>query len=207
MKFKFLKTSMSAFLVAICFMFNIAHAGLIELTWSTSLQSSTNWAPSSTVGENLNVIFTLDNGSNSLINQTWQVTDFVSYSVEGGSGWSVTSNYIDLGSSGVFSTDISGLVSSVGNWYNWDYSNTEEGMMSWRAGPDNLAWWNNGANGIAMGTDSSDAYLTVNNVSQNQLASSWSATIVQTEVPEPSTLAIFALAMIGLAARQFKKQS
>jgi hypothetical protein len=58
-----------------------------------------------------------------------------------------------------------------------------------------------------MGTDSSDAYLTVNNVSQNQLASSWSATIVQTEVPEPSTLAIFALAIIGLAARQFKKQS
>jgi len=29
----------------------------------------------------------------------------------------------------------------------------------------------------------------------------------QVEVPEPSTLAIFALGMIGLASRQFKKQS
>ena len=28
-----------------------------------------------------------------------------------------------------------------------------------------------------------------------------------TEVPEPSTLAIFALGMIGLASRRFKKQS
>ena len=29
----------------------------------------------------------------------------------------------------------------------------------------------------------------------------------QTQVPEPSTLAIFALGMIGLASRRFKKQS
>ncbi len=37
-------------------------------------------------------------------------------------------------------------------------------------------------------------------VAQHLLAS-------QTEVPEPSTLAIFALGMIGLASRRFKKQS
>ena len=32
-------------------------------------------------------------------------------------------------------------------------------------------------------------------------------TVTSTNVPEPSTLAIFAFAMIGLASRKFKKQS
>ena len=40
---------------------------------------------------------------------------------------------------------------------------------------------------------------------ENALA--WSARSVTTDVPEPSTLAIFALGMMGLAARRFKKQA
>lgn len=201
MKFKFLKSVCTGLLLLVN---NLASAGMIELTWGTSLQSSSNWAPSSTVGENLNIIFTVDNGSNSLINQTWQVSDFVSYRIEGESGWSVLSNYIDLTSTGIFSTDNNGLVNSAGNWFNFS-SQPDEGTMSWRAGPSNVAWWNNGINGIAMGTNSSAEYLSVNNVSQNLLASSWKAAVAQTEVPEPSTLAIFALGIIGLASRRFKK--
>lgn len=34
----------------------------------------------------------------------------------------------------------------------------------------------------------------------------WNGTLHYTEVPEPSTLAIFALGIMGLASRRFKKQ-
>jgi hypothetical protein len=61
---------------------------------------------------------------------------------------------------------------------------------------NNLAWVVDTPNSVAA-----PAYpgLSMNN--------SWSLNVVQATVPEPTTLAIFSLGLMGLASRRFKKQS
>ncbi|WP_159822808.1 PEP-CTERM sorting domain-containing protein [Colwellia sp. 20A7] len=69
-------------------------------------------------------------------------------------------------------------------------------------------------NGIGWVNSSNDAYYTWNNRS-NSISSSWAqidivsvnsvGPVSSVNVPEPSTLAIFALGIIGLASRRFKK--
>ncbi|MFQ3195042.1 MAG: hypothetical protein ACI9N3_001876 [Colwellia sp.] len=81
--------------------------------------------------------------------------------------------------------DVGDFNLSTGQWLS--------NAISWTNQPDN-AWftWNNRGNSV----NSLWASVTVNSV-----------TGTSQPVPEPSTLAIFALGMIGLASRRFKKQS
>jgi len=62
------------------------------------------------------------------------------------------------------------------------------------------------ANGISWVNSSDNAYFSWNNRA-NSISGAWAeVTIVSpTQVPEPSTVAIFGLALIGLAFRQYKK--
>jgi hypothetical protein len=133
--------------------------------------------------------------------QTWNGTDLVSYTITGTSGWSFSSttqpttfDYVD------FATDSSGAVTTAANW---SISPGGPITTSW-AGSATGVYDNTGSNFI--GYESGFSYwLSVNNVAQNQVGSSWTATAAA--VPEID-LASFGSALslvlgaLGLAERK-----
>ena len=204
MKFKFLNTALAGLILSASCLVTEANAGLIEVKWDTTVETSFNWAPTTTIGEAISIVITLDNGQSSALNQTWDKTNFVQFRIESASGWQFSSDSIYLRtSSGVFATDSSGNVTSAGSWKGFSSS-----VASWDAGLDAGKWYNNGVNSVAYNNDYSMG-LSVTNVEGNLEGANWYVSSVQpsSNVPEPSTLAILALGMMGLASGRFKKQA
>ena len=168
-----------------------AHGDAINLQWSTTVSVSEGLHPG-IVGEAVTTTIQVDNGGTTMLGQTWTTGDFIKYRVDGASGWWFESDgALSAGSSGVFSTDAIGAVVSAGNWDDgstWDSAIT----TSW-SGADVGAWWNNGFNGIHGAAGGLD-YLQVNNVSDNLVASSWTAVAV----PEPASIGLLGLVSGGL---------
>lgn len=172
-----------------------ASATVVQLTWVTTVMQATGAAPG-VVGEQLTTIISVDNGGNSLASQNWSAATFLSYRQQGASGWFIEST--DLGAtSGLFSTNAAGVVSSAGNWRGLYPSGTVN--TSW-AGLQSGGWWNNGANQTSC-TQSLDC-IWANNVSGNLQAASWTASFAQVAVPvsEPGVFALMGLGLLGLAA-------
>lgn len=89
------------------------------------------------------------------------------------------------------------------NAYNAESVNDWGGSQNWYFGKSN---WNDSIfKGKMGGITVTNAVLTSEQV--RGLASGNSLALVTTEVPEPSTLAIFALVIMGLATRRFKRNS
>ncbi|MDO6447576.1 PEP-CTERM sorting domain-containing protein, partial [Colwellia sp. 1_MG-2023] len=67
----------------------------------------------------------------------------------------------------------------------------------------------NGAGGVGTQILKTSLFTVadITDMTYNQYNYAWVTVTKSTDVPEPSTLAIFALGMIGLASRRFKKQS
>jgi hypothetical protein len=83
--------------------------------------------------------------------------------------------------------------------------NSNSGMVGWFAD-------STGSMSTAVSNMSSGAYVygrgTNYDTHKNRQNANWSTMLVKAaNVPEPSTLAIFALGMMGLASRRFKKKS
>lgn len=171
-----------------------ASAALVELRWVTTVQSVSGGLPG-VVGETLTTIIRVDNGASSLTSQTWNDTDFVSYRQEGSSGWWFESSEINLGaSSGFFSTDATDDVVAAGNWQ--DSFPTGAVTTSW-LGATLGGWWNNGRNETSCVDVPRDCVFATN-VGDNLLGSSWSASLVGDQVPEPTSWALLAAALAGL---------
>jgi hypothetical protein len=172
----------------------------VSLTWNTTVSAFSGSWPT-TVGEAVAVTFVVDNGGSSSQSQTWNGTDLVSYTITGTSGWSFSSttqpttfDYVD------FATDSSGAVTTAANW---SISPGGPITTSW-AGSATGSYANTGSNFI--GYESGFSYwLSVNNVAQNQVGSSWTATIAAVPEIDPasfgSALAL-ALGSLGLAERK-----
>ncbi|WP_259368488.1 PEP-CTERM sorting domain-containing protein [Colwellia sp. BRX10-4] len=82
---------------------------------------------------------------------------------------------------------------------------TEISSYSNRAGAPRtvqIGWW---SDKVAQGFLRDDSWGPGSHSTTNIRTNTW--LVKKAEVPEPSTLAIFALGMIGLASRRFKKQS
>ncbi|WP_259369083.1 PEP-CTERM sorting domain-containing protein [Colwellia sp. MB3u-55] len=82
---------------------------------------------------------------------------------------------------------------------------TEISSYSNRAGAPRtvqIGWW---SDKVAQGFLRDDSWGPESHSATNIRTNTW--LVKKAEVPEPSTLAIFALGMIGLASRRFKKQS
>jgi len=168
-----------------------ANADLFELRWTTTASALTGAIPG-VVGEGITTIFTVDNGGASSLSQMWGSSDYVSYRVEGTSGWWMESNFINTGTSlGGFSTDGAGSVTTAGTWYGGWPSATV--TTSW-AGVQNGGWWNNGKNEVACTASAADCVWAID-VSDNLIGSSWTVTNVAAPVPEPE---IYAMLGMGL---------
>jgi hypothetical protein len=180
-----------------------ANASLIELDWSSTAASFTG-SFSGVSGEAITTTFTVDNGGSSALSQSWTEDDFVSYRMEGISGWWFESTFIDtLSSSGQFSTDALGNVITAGNWFG-GYSSALI-TTSW-SGVIQGGWWNNGNNEVVC-TDDIDCVLVVN-VLGNVTGSSWSAPSASSiSVTAPTSLVMLGLGLIGVSFSRKKKNS
>ena len=63
-----------------------AQGALVELTWETTVAATYGEWPA-TVGETFTTILLVDNGGATVLSQTWEDTDFISYRAEGASSW------------------------------------------------------------------------------------------------------------------------
>ena len=184
-----------AFVVVSFLVCGTSSASLIKFTYNSTVGAGTTTAGVA-IGEALNYELVLDNGGSTTLSQTWSSVDFVSLDVTTSGGYSFSSNGADSGS---FTTDGAGNVVGLVNWNSWM---TFAGFDSNVGSISNAGWWLNGMNEVIYNGDIFTGVWDVN-VSDNNSPTSWSAALVS--VPEPSTLAIFALGMIGLASRRFKK--
>jgi hypothetical protein len=199
MKFYVLKAAFAGLVLSVS---GFANAGIIELNWDTTL-SSTNIV-GTTSGDNVSLVFRFNSLTNDLSNLVLNQNNFLDYSFYLNDGRFMTFDLLEsgsllfYGSNNFFSFDALGSLVGVQSFYIYDNS-----VMSNIAGVNGIGngMYNNGRNCTLCGSTS----FSVNNVASGLSASSW--TVNHAQVPEPSTLAIFALGMIGLASRRFKKQS
>ena len=201
MNIKMLKATLAGLILSIS---SLANAGIIELTWDTSLSDTD--VVGTNIGDNVSLVFRFNSTTNDLSNLVLNKNSFMDYSFHLDDGRFVTfdlleSGYINSGyeNNSFFSFDALGDLVGIESFYILDTSvvsnivgvnGTSQGMF------------NNGANCFLCG---GSQYFGVNNVASGLSTSSWAVSQSQ-DVPEPSTLAIFALGMIGLASRRFKKQ-
>lgn len=181
-----------AFGAWLCSSSGLAQADVVEFTWVTTVSSASGNHPG-VAGEQMTTTIRVDNGGNSLLSQFWTTADFVSYRAEGASGWFFEGYFAQGG--GVFSTDAAGNVLTVGNWSgNWPNENV---VTSW--GATLGGWWNNGFNEVHA-VDSPFGGVFADNVGDNLLASSWSASFAG--IPEPGSFAALAGLLLFVASRR-----
>ncbi len=173
----------------------------VALTWQTTLNPQ-SLVPGQVVGEVITTTLTVDNGGTSTASQTWSGANFLSYRVEGASGWWATSSVLtDI--YGSFTTDASGVVTSVGNWSGGFFSNGAV-TTSW-AGAGTGGWWNNGANEVFC-LSGAITCVFADNVTGNQLAANWKAGPAVSAVPVPATLPLLLAGVGGFAALRRKSR-
>jgi hypothetical protein len=220
MKLKFLKTVMTSLTLTIITFANITHAGLIPSGIHNDVEYNTvvnDWG--------WDVIYRDDYSACDLGNTECRFNDILS-GVKGSdfvmfASIADNSSQFDVLASALWS-DISTFTLRnavhAANGTNWYFNNLSVGFTAIgttieQASADingltdrfRLSWHSGGVEGdVTMYY----GWRSGNNIGLN-LSTAFDRVILvkRAEVPEPSTLAIFALGMMGLASRRFKKQS
>jgi len=212
MRFDFCKRGLVGLVLAVTLLGNIANAGLITGNLN--------------VDDAFTVYISTDDsiaGTEILSGAGWKTTfSFNNYSLTDGVDYYLHVHGRDIanviagflgdftlsGTGHVFSnlttsalTNATGWQVSTSGWNNYQQASTvgQNGDSPWglRSGVNSNAQWIWSRSGAASHLDN-DTYFSL----------AITATNLKTEqIPEPSTIAIFALGIIGLASRRFKKQS
>jgi len=180
-------------------MAGIAYASPIDLTWTTTANNfDGSFSSVGVLGETITTTFAVDNGGSSTFSQSWSENDFLSYRIEGASGWWIENNYISTASSsGVFSTDSLGNVIAAGRWYGGYFDLLASPLITSWAGNIAGGWWNNGNNQV-VAASAPYGGVWADSVNGNLIGSNWTATTTA-PVPEPSTFLLFGAGVAGLA--------
>jgi hypothetical protein len=172
---------------------SMASAAPVQLAWVTTVSSIDGAAIPATVGEALTTTITVDNGGAGVLSQSWGETDFLSYRIEGASGWWAEITSVSDWS-GAFTTDGAGGVTAAATFRENDYVSM---MNSW-SGADVGVFYNNAFNGVFYTIDGSS--IDAANVSGNTVGSNWTAAAVTAPVPLPGALPLMLAAAGALFA-------
>jgi hypothetical protein len=194
MKFKFLKTIFTSIVLLASSLVNVANAGLItfEETSHTSGWDSTylGWTlHNSQIYTNLWAPSTVS-GDNALVNYNSRIGEFTRDNIFNFEGAFFTRDGRYSGTTAL--VNVFGL-DQLGNTIYSTQLTLTNAPAYFSFGWDNIY----GISWDPIGNEDS-SNIGIDNFSFSE---------VSQNVPEPSTLAIFALGMIGLASRRFKKQS
>jgi hypothetical protein len=173
---------------------SMASAAPVQLAWVTTVSSISGTAIPATVGEALTTTITVDNGGAGVLSQSWGETDFLSYRIEGASGWWAEIDSVDEWS-GAFTTDGAGDVTAAATF---QQANSSVSMMNSWSGADSGAFWNDAFNGVFYMEDGNR--ISAANVSGNIVGSNWTAAAVTAPVPLPGALPLMLAAAGALFA-------
>jgi len=200
------KTLKAALVSSVILVSGIANAGIINLRWDTTVAASE--LTEVAIGDDVGFVFRFETIGSDLADVVLNASNFIDYTMTFDDiDASLTMNsfagpneaYEGYTDNSYFTFDSAGILAQVQQFgvNGTDYTARNLAL------PGTNKLYNDGAD---MCIFCGEGELYVNNVDTGLSTTSW--IITQTsEVPEPSTLAIFALGMIGLASRRFKKQS
>ena len=209
MKFKSLKVAVTGFILSVTCLFNVANAGLIyehslntnDFGWNSNIgtqQILDGFTLGSAASVNMIEWYGFrGNSTDPFILEFFNGINTLSFFDE-----TLTATYIDTGilsgdgRNNIFkySANITSVALAANTTYYLGIKSTNSMIWTWNFG---------------SGGDGSSYVKSANNdTTWNAIPGDMAFRLTsQTQVPEPSTLAIFALGMIGLASRRFKKQS
>ncbi len=132
-------------LIAAVNSYDRAEALVYNATYKTTAKThyGNPYADNVTEGTAVTVTMALDNGGNSIANQTWTSSDFKSITFAFGNGISTTfGSSLSNGTSGIFQTNSSGILISVPS--NW--SDRSGDVISTNSTESPVSWFMNGYN-------------------------------------------------------------
>jgi hypothetical protein len=222
MNFKLLNTVFIGLLLSASSLVHITNAGIITEEWSSTVSKVHN-SNAYTLGDVLQFTFSYDNTAtenhiydkgpdglagtdDDILTFSQRILDSPNYDVYS----DITTNFLDLATPMINETIEQGFkVSDWNNYYN-TYSHTPNGM-AWSDEEITVSSSNGTSHAYAFFTpafnngDVRTSYLDGGVMIEKYIEFSSFNRVLVKQVPEPSTLAIFALGMIGLASRRFKK--
>jgi len=185
---------------------SLAHAVPISYVFSETI-SSTFGLPGLSAGQMVDITVTLDNGGLNDISQTWTATDLESLTFDFNGGALVTTfnSPFDAGldsSVGNFETNGAGMLTSVmSSWFDYpvnaDFVTTGAGTR--------FEWFLNGGNAVYWEDTPTLGAVELNNVNTMLDPANWSK--VSEQVPEPTTLALLSLGLVGLGFTRGRRKS
>ena len=198
-----LKKLLASLLLACCT--QAAHAVPVALTFEGNLSSLQMPAPA---GERFTLTVTVDNGGTTTAAQTWTAADFLSFRLQGASGWWIEALSIrTANSTGSFATDARGAVTSTGAWTNVAARQPllpASGSYNWL---ETGGWRVNATSAIMFSSPQGNGEVAslwyVDDASKLGLASNWKASVV----PVPASLPLLAagIGALSLARRKSRK--
>jgi hypothetical protein len=172
---------------------SMASAAPVQLAWVTTVLEVYGTAIPATAGEAFTTTITVDNGGAGVLSQSWGETDFLSYRIEGASGWWAEITSVSDWS-GAFTTDGAGGVTAAATF---NQNNFVSMMNSW-SGADSGTFYNDGGNSVFYTIDGIS--IDAANVSGNIVGSNWTAAAVTAPVPLPGALPLMLAAAGALFA-------
>jgi hypothetical protein len=216
MRFKFLKTTFVSLVFSVSCMINLASAGIISGSHMTdggkivNLQNLEWLTWDLTYGVSRNQV---ESGYGNYLNDGWRYASLEEYAAllislspvnrveynhisnRDGTQWLWENfDYVDFSTGGSHSRTGDLMVGATERC-----GTTVACRVHWRAGHNNNYGWMSDYYGRVVNPTHYNS-----NINQTSVSS---VLVRSTSVPEPSTLAIFALGIMGLASRRFKKQS